>query len=190
MNTPSHLVLNLCVLGHRESSSAVVPVAVGAVLPDAPMFFFYCVEKLWLGVPEQVIWSSRYFDPTWQDFFDVFNSLPIMAVGIGIALLARRRWWTLLFASMILHVLLDLPLHHEDAHRHFFPLSDWRFASPVSYWNPAHYGTVAAPLEALLSLAGCALLWRKHPGQAARLVLFGLALLYAGFIAFAVVLWT
>ncbi len=189
MNTPSHLVLNLCVLGQRKSATAVVPIAVGAALPDAPMFFFYGVEKLWLGVPEQVIWSSRYFDPAWQDFFDVFNSLPIMAVGLGIAFLARQRWWALLFASMVLHVLLDLPLHHQDAHRHFFPLSDWRFASPVSYWNPAHYGYLMAPLEALASLAGCVLLWRRYPGRGARVALAGLALLYLAFIGFAVVLW-
>ncbi len=189
MNTPSHLILNLCVLGGRQPASAAIPIGVGALLPDAPMFFFYGIEKLWLDVPERIIWSSRYFDPAWQDFFDVFNSLPILAAGLGIAILAGQRWWTLLFGSMVLHVLVDLPLHNEDAHRHFFPLSDFRYASPVSYWNPRHYGHIMAPLEALMALSGCVLLARRYTGRGARVALAGLALLYLAFIGFAVVLW-
>lgn len=189
MNTPSHLVLNLCALGSREPAVAAVPIAVGAVLPDAPMFVFYAIEKLWRGVPEQVIWSTRYFDPAWQDFFDLFNSLPIMAVGLAIALVARQRWWILLFASMVLHAFTDLPLHHDDAHRHFFPLSDFRFTSPVSYWDPSHYGTLTAPLEAAMGIFGCAWLWRRYPARGAHLALSGLMLLYLAFLVFAVVMW-
>ena len=41
----------------------------------------------------------------------------------------------------------DLPLHNDDAHRHFFPFSDWRFSSPVSYWDPQHYGYWASLVE-------------------------------------------
>ena len=37
----------------------------------------------------------------------------------------------------------------DDAHRHFYPLSDYRFISLVSYWDPRHYGTVAMPAELL-----------------------------------------
>ena len=50
---------------------------------------------------------------------------------------------------MALHVPEDLFLHHDDGHRHFYPLSQWRYSSPVSYWDPNHYGKIVAPLEAL-----------------------------------------
>ena len=54
---------------------------------------------------------------------------------------------------MLLHSLGDFPLHHDDAHRHFFPFSDWRFISPISYWDPAHYGNWASLLEIFAVLA-------------------------------------
>lgn len=189
MNTPSHLILNLCALGRRDAADTVVPIAVGAVLPDAAMFVFYAVEKLWLGASEQVIWTTRYFAPAWQDFFDLFNSVPIIAAGFGISFLARNRPNMLLFASMGLHVLLDLPLHHDDGHRHFHPISDWRFASPVSYWDPNHYGYITAPLEFAVALAGGVVLGRRHPSRRARIALGALAALYGAFIAFALVTW-
>lgn len=153
------------------------------------MFFFYLVEKGVRGVPEAVIWSSRYFDPAWQDLFDLFHSLPLMAVALAITLATRQRSWTLLFASMVLHVMFDLPLHHDDAHRHFYPLSDFRFASPVSYWDSAHYGWLAVPLEAAGGLFGCLLLWRRQPGRAARLGVAGLGVLYVAYVAFALFMW-
>ena len=60
---------------------------------------------------------------------------------------AQRQGIALLFASIILHALEDLPVHHDDAHRHFLPLSDFRFESPVSYWDPNHYEGIVGALE-------------------------------------------
>lgn len=52
----------------------------------------------------------------------------------------------------------------RPAHRHLFPLSDWRFASPVSYWDPAHHGDVFLAAEAdLVALGGLVLLRRRAP---------------------------
>ena len=48
---------------------------------------------------------------------------------------------------MMLHAFGDLPVHHDDGHCHFFPFSEWRFASPVSYWDPHHYGNWFGLLE-------------------------------------------
>ena len=53
---------------------------------------------------------------------------------------------------MVLHSLLDLPVHNDDAHRHFFPLSNYRFISPISYWDPNHYGGIVSVVELLLVL--------------------------------------
>lgn len=172
----------------RSREHHTTPIVLGALVPDAPMFVFYIVEKL-RHTPERVIWSTSYFEPHWQDFFDVPNSLPLIAVGLAVALWRKRRGAVLFFASMGLHVLADLPLHHADAHRHLLPLSSWRFESPVSYWNPAYYGMIAAPLEALLALTCCALLARRHPSRRARIAIAGLSAVYLATIGFVVWAW-
>jgi hypothetical protein len=86
----------------------------------------------------------------------------------------RRR-----FSSALLHVAFDLPLHHEDAHRHFFPLSEWRFASPVSYWNPAYHRHIGALFETAVVTASSALLWPRFTSRGQRALLVLLPVLYA-----------
>lgn len=40
-----------------------------------------------------------------------------------------------------LHSFVDILTHHSDGPLVFFPLNwSYRFASPVSYWDPAYYG--------------------------------------------------
>ncbi|MPZ21068.1 MAG: hypothetical protein GEV06_24685 [Luteitalea sp.] len=56
MNTPAHGILNLLVLPRRGEANGVVPVALGAVLPDLPMVVFYAWERL-RAVPEGTIWG-------------------------------------------------------------------------------------------------------------------------------------
>ena len=184
--------MNLLALSRGSPPRLVVPIALGAVLPDAPMFLFYVVQKL-ADVPGRVIWSHAYYLPGWQALFDAFNSLPLIGVGLLVAYRVGSAAGLALFASMALHALCDLPLHHDDAHRHFFPFSDWRFASPVSYWDPRHYGRISAPLELAAALVGCALLLRRHRAGGGRGALgpiaLALAAVYALFISYAIVVW-
>lgn len=142
MNTPAHVLLNLLCLGRNRSANVVTSIAIGGVLPDAPMLVFYFVEKILRGSSEQYIGRQAYYQLRWQNFIDIFNSLPIMAFGFLLALWTSSKVGMLLFASMALHTLGDLPLYHDDGHHHFFPLSNWRFESPISYWDPDHYGVL------------------------------------------------
>jgi len=162
MNTPAHLILNLTVLGKQDTEKYLLPVLLGALLPDLPMFVFYFVERVVLGTPNQLIWREAYFEPTWQNFIDSFNSIPIIALAFGYAWLAKNRFVMLLCLSMLLHIAFDLPVHHDDGHRHFFPLVQWRFESPVSYWDPRHYGRTVGLLEAGMVFACCVLMFRRH----------------------------
>ena len=135
MNTPAHIAASLLAGRKLTGWGAVSALAGGAVMPDAMMFVFYGYQK-WNGQPEKAIWSELYFTDQWQLIFDLFNSIPIfLFLAIGCYLL-KLRWFTLFFASALLHVLCDLPVHNDDAHRHFLPLTHWRFFSPVSYWDP------------------------------------------------------
>ena len=67
----------------------------------------------------------------------------------------------LLFASILLHCLEDLPLHHDDGHRHFWPFSNFRFESPVSYWDPNYYGAIAGQIELGLMLIASVYVFRR-----------------------------
>lgn len=177
MNTPAHLVVNLALLAGGARRPHARWVASGALLPDLPIFGFFLWERFVRLTPGGVIWDERYFEPAWQGFFDLLHSIPLAAAGVLLALAWKRPGPALLFASMVLHGLLDLPLHREDGHRHFLPLSDWRFMSPVSYWDPVHRGALGAGLETL-ALAGAGLvLWRRHPRPWVRLPLALLAAL-------------
>ena len=136
----------------------------GAVLPDATMFLFYGYQK-YVGSSEASIWGELYFLDHWQYFFDVFNSFPIALVLLLIAWRCKSRWAQLLLLSAMLHMACDLPLHHDDGHRHFVPLSNWRFASPISYWDPQRYGWIVAPIELVGSVAALVLVLRSGTTQ-------------------------
>ena len=91
--------------------------------------------------------------------------------------------------AALLHIALDFPLHADDAHRHFWPVSDWRFFSPVSYWDPAHNGLVGGGIETLSLLFATGMLWWRFTGLRWRilfLVLVALQLFAFG----AQVAWT
>ncbi|MGF1536413.1 MAG: hypothetical protein ACFB4J_08025 [Elainellaceae cyanobacterium] len=188
MNTPAHVVLNLLFIGRQDSTTVLLPVAIGGILPDLPIFLFYGVEKL-KGTPERVIWRQAYYEPGWQNFIDLFNSIPLVMLGLGLALWMGSQSSVLLFASMMLHFAGDLPLHHDDGHRHLFPLSNWRFESPVSYWDPNHYGGIVTVIEVLAVIVGCALLLTCYHSWACRLALIGVGSLYIAYFVYAVTVW-
>jgi hypothetical protein len=157
MNTPSHLILNLALLRRPVAPAMTWPILIGALLPDAALFVFYSWAK-GQGLPERTIWGEAYYSQPWQDIFALGNSMPLGLLGVGLGYALQRPWLGLLSASMVLHHLADLPLHHDDAHRHFWPLSSVRFVSPVSYWDVEHFGRLGATVELGLLLAATAYL--------------------------------
>lgn len=187
VNTPAHIILSAVVLGRGRFYKHWIAITGGALLPDVPMFGFYLFERLVVGHPERLIWSQLYFDPDWQRFFDLFNSLPLIAFGLAFAAYRRSGPAIAFFLSMTLHVAGDLPVHREDAHGHFYPLSDWRFESPVSYWDPEYHGLLFGGLELLGVIVGSWLLIRR--GRPWRRVGVATLFVYGLFIAFAIVYW-
>ena len=190
MNTPAHAALNLILLGREPNRRHQAAVVFGALLPDLPMLLFYLITKVFMGIPESIIWNDLYHQPVWQNFFAIFNSIPI--IGLGLVLTAHWPWRTgrLICMSMLLHVLCDLMLHNQDAHRHFFPISDWRFHSPVSYWDPNHFGTIVTSLEIAMVALVISFLWRKNATvflKSLLLLIGGAYIAYFGYIYWA---WT
>jgi hypothetical protein len=165
MNTPAHAVINLLLLtrkpGQNLSHKRSATIIFGALLPDLVIIVFYAWHLL-LGTPESQIWSIEYYRPLWQGWIDIFNSIPLIGLAMLISWKTRHYLLLAFFSSMLLHVFGDLPLHHDDAHRHFFPFSDWRFASPLSYWDPAYHGQWASLIEFFAVLAAAAFMYWRY----------------------------
>ena len=160
MNTPAHVMINLLVLARNPSHPKSAAIIGGALIPDLVIIVFYGWQLI-LGNAESQIWSVEYYRPVWQAWIDSFNSIPIITIAILLSWKTGQHMLLIFFSSMLLHVCGDLPLHHDDAHRHFFPFSDWRFASPISYWDPAYHGRWVSLLEfvSVLTAAGF-MYWR------------------------------
>lgn len=162
MNTPAHVAINLLLMsrdpGHRKTAAIVG----GAVIPDLAIMVFYAWQMM-LGTSENQIWSIEYYRPLWQAWIDGFNSIPIVTLAILLSWYTRQYLLLALFSSMLLHIFGDLPLHHDDAHRHFYPLLDWRFASPVSYWDPAHHGQWTSLFEFIAVFSASVIMYRWRP---------------------------
>ena len=169
MVTQSHVVLNIALLSKRDKPFRHYCAFIGAVLPDLPMFIFFTVETFIRKTPQRELWGSRYFIEAWQNFFDLFNSVPLILIllGIGYYLLNSER--IVVFAwSMIIHCGFDLLTHHDDGHHHFFPLSDFVFESPISYWDRDHHAGIVAPIERLIMLIASVYLFPRLSSWLAR----------------------
>ncbi|MGK7943986.1 MAG: hypothetical protein AB4058_05910 [Microcystaceae cyanobacterium] len=180
MNTPSHTIINLVALGRNTSPSLNYAIILGSILPDIAIFWFYFWSKWIKGLPDNYIWSKAYFSPAWQDIFAVPNSFILCGIGLGIASYFQKPWWQFLFLSMILHLICDIAVHHDDAHRHFFPLSNYRFISPLSYWDVRHYGRWVALFE-LITVVGCSLWLGKQSPWWGKALLFSNSAFYIFF---------
>lgn len=188
MNTPAHIAASLFAWRGEPGWPAAAAVTLGAVLPDLPMFGFYAYQKA-IGTSEREIWSDHYFRESWQLFFDIFNSFPLMLLIAGVCYFLGVRWGVLMALSAMLHLCCDLPLHHDDAHRHFLPFTNWRFASPFSYWDPRHHGATFMWIELVLAVGSCIFVGWTTEHFPIRAVAFGTLALYAAGIVFALVMW-
>ncbi|WP_051332323.1 hypothetical protein [Cucumibacter marinus] len=114
--------------------------------------------------------EGLYWQEPWQTFSAISNSMPLyaslIALGYWISRASERlRGWgvgLMLFAGAAMtHVVLDFPVHTDDAHIHFWPLTDWRFHSPVSYYQRDHYGGLVGTVEIVVGVILAALvIWR------------------------------
>ena len=71
---------------------------------------------------------------------------------------------------MATHCLTDLHGHREDAHGHVFPLTSWRFESPVSYWDPEYYGLIMTGAEVVVVVLGSVVMVRSYQPRAWRVI--------------------
>lgn len=186
MMTQTHILFGAALFakpGHRLRNAAAVA---GGILPDIAIFIMYGWERL-KGTPASQIWDDVYFNSEfWKAATATGNSAPLYTLILAFGFLVRQRAPVIGTAMMVLgaaslvHLLADFFLHVDDAHAHLYPLSDWRFRSPVSYWDPAHFGNIWAPIELVLGLGLAVILFRRFKNTVARIAL---GLLIAAYIA-------
>jgi membrane-bound metal-dependent hydrolase YbcI (DUF457 family) len=193
MQTQSHFLMTAAlnrVLGRRQVTVRRNAFLLGAVLPDIPFWLLTIAGEIyyrWFAAtltgesPMVYLHMRLYFtDPLWIISHNMFHA-PFILLVLGLVgwlgVRNSRAWgaslcWFVLGAG--LHALIDILTHHNDGPLLFFPF-DWhyRFPSPISYWDPAHYGAIFMPLELALDgwfviylLAPCWRQWCKQ--QACR----------------------
>src|SRR5207302_1225003 len=107
----------------------------------------------WFGVApagksimEYLHFTLFYTDPVWIIAHNFFHSLIINTILIVLGYYGfrrRKRWGLFVFwlaISMEFHTFIDIFTHHTDGPLFLFPVNwSYRFASPISYWEPAYH---------------------------------------------------
>lgn len=150
----------------------------GGVLPDLPVYVLFFVEAILLGTSQAIIWNERYFASAWTPWIEASHSFVLWG---GVALFGYvlgRKLLAYFGLAGVLHAVIDFCVHVEDAYPHFWPLSDWRFESPVSYWDPAHFGNVVGTVDIMIVLGLLYFLYKASTRRSSRSVVIVLALFY------------
>ncbi|MEL6920883.1 MAG: hypothetical protein AAFO77_07625 [Pseudomonadota bacterium] len=205
MMTQTHFLVGAALFcSPKRPARQNAAVLIGAFVPDAAIYALFIWSKL-AGIPEQRLWDVIYFSEPMLTFTAIGNSVPLYAVVaiLGIAEvrsasaelaggpngqipLGLSRFidpdytnvLVLFGLGALAHVGLDFPVHAGDAHPHFWPVTDWRFFSPISYWDSAHFGDWFAPVEALLGIALAVLVFRRFTALWVRIMTAALIIAY------------
>ncbi len=176
MNTPAHLIFGLTAFGKVGRPAVTAAAFVGAMLPDLSLYLLVGWHLQVLGTSPQIVFGQLYFSDGWQSIFRIDNSFILWGILFALSAMVRAPILVALCGAALLHLGFDFLLHNDDGRAHFWPLSNWVFQSPVSYWDPDHYGNIAGAIEVVLSLLCCGILWVRFNGlwMRALIVLLGL----------------
>ncbi len=187
MNTQSHILMGAVLFGGKVPRKAWAAAA-GGFLPDVPMLAIVAVLRL-SGYGFQDIFGRLYWSHWWQVANATGHNILLWALVIGVSqnlktsAIPRVAAWASLAlafaAAALVHSCIDFLVHREDAHMHFWPFSEWRFVSPVSYWDRNHYGGAFSLFEAALGIAMALALFVRFPRVPVRIALALCMALYA-----------
>lgn len=191
MLTQTHMLVGAAVATRPKMKAWMICLGyLGGLLPDLSVMVMYAYA-LANGIRGGAVWRApdgMYWSEPWQFFSAVSNSMPLWIVLIiaGFFVWRAGREWVqtaglalMVFAcAALFHTLLDFPVHNDDAHVHFWPFTDWRFHSPISYWDPRHYGNIVGWVDRGIGLLCAALIVWRYRQWSVRIVAIVLALPY------------
>ncbi|MEM6740453.1 MAG: cobalamin biosynthesis protein CobQ [Pseudomonadota bacterium] len=142
--------------------------ALGSLLPDLSLYVLAGVSLFLLRISPERVFSELYFSPAWQSVFSIDNSLVIWGLGFLLALTLQSTPWMAFSTAGLLHIASDMALHNDDARPHFWPITDWVFESPISYWDSQHHAALVAPFTVLAMLLSAYVIWQRWPKMSIR----------------------
>jgi hypothetical protein len=179
MNTPAHLIFGLAAFGNPNKRAVTAAALAGAFIPDFSLYALAGWELLVQGTDPQIVFGQMYYSESWQAIFRIDNSFILWGVLLVIGLMARSGVVIALCGAALIHLALDFPLHNDDARAHFWPLTNWKFISPVSYWDPKYYGHIVGPIEVAMVLGASIYAWRRFKTRTMRALILVLAIIEA-----------
>lgn len=161
MNTPAHLLLGAAAFARPARGRILWAAVLGSLLPDLSLYVLAGVSLYVLGIPAQVVFNQLYFSEAWQTVFAIDNSIIIWGVALVVGV--WRGWQVLTVAASagLLHLAMDFLLHAGDGRPQFWPITDWVFHSPVSYWDSVHHALWVAPASLAVCAGAFAVLWQR-----------------------------
>lgn len=161
MNTPSHMLIGAAIFARPLVPKTLIAALAGGLVPDLPMFAMILWATRIAKVPENEVFGRLFFSDAWQAVFAVDHGFLVWGALLAGAVWLRSLALRTFAGSGLLHAAADFLTHRDDARRQFWPVSDWVFRSPVSYWDARYYGNVFGLFEVGLVVALTALLcWR------------------------------
>ncbi len=175
MISPTHTLLALAALSKPGETKRNTAVFAGSIIPDLAIYLWAPYQSIVNGVSSKEMWGELYFEPPMQNLIAWFNSIPIYALFAVIGYIALGKTWgkLLLFFALaaLIHMATDLPVHADDAYRHFWPLSDWRFYSPLSYWDNNYHAFWVSKIDTAIALMSVVVLWLRYPSRWVKITL-------------------
>lgn len=176
MNTPAHLIFGAYAFSRPERRGTLAAALAGSAMPDLSLYLMVTVSIWVLNVPPQTVFGELYYSDAWQAVFAVDNSFVLWGLLLGFAIWRAWPRLTAFAGAGFLHLCFDFPLHTHDARMHFWPVTDWVFESPVSYWDNAAHAGVVGPMTLAMSFALAGILIRRYRNTGLRTLFAGLAL--------------
>lgn len=171
------MLIGAAVFGRPNAPAVMVAALAGGLAPDIPMLVMVLWSTRFLGLPEHEVFGQLYFSEAWQTVFSVDHGFfvwgAMMSLSVWYGFVVLRAF----AGSGLLHALADFLTHHDDARSQFWPVTDWAFRSPVSYWDARYYGDVFAVFELALVVLLVAVLFRRQRRTWERALLFAIAAL-------------
>ncbi|CAN5696581.1 hypothetical protein BH24ACT22_BH24ACT22_20390 [soil metagenome] len=139
--------------GVKAGRAAGIAAAVGAAFPDLPSFagtaYYVGTAYLtdgWSSMNEEGVLDKIYFSGPFGGTGSMLHSavpVTVMLVVYWAARLKRidrRRILLWFLIGWFGHTFADFLTHVDDTRPLFWPISDWQWSSPVSYYNSNYYG--------------------------------------------------
>ena len=169
MNTPAHLLIGAAAFARPAHGRILWAAVLGSLLPDLSLYLMAGTSLYVLGIPPQVVFDELYFSTAWQTVFAIDNSFILWGLALVLGMWRGWRFLTVAASAGLLHLVMDFGLHAGDGRPQFWPISDWVFHSPVSYWDSTYHALWVMPVSITLCVGSYAVLWARGLSVTAKL---------------------